>query len=114
MLKHTQLQKLVDDQIKLPIKLYGTKDTAESKYGYLTQRIMAYYRIHPTMITEFLTKIYKASLYAMVDENEEFMREYWEQGLMEKVLTNIKEAKKKYTLSIVEDKDFLKNMPESC
>jgi hypothetical protein len=42
------------------------------------------------------------------------MKEYWEQGLMEKALKNIKEAKKKYTLSIVEDKDFLKDMPENC
>ena len=42
------------------------------------------------------------------------MKEYWEQGLMEKVLVSIREAKKKYTLSIVEDKDFLKDMPESC
>lgn len=66
------------------------------------------------MITDFLLKIYKASMYAMVDENEEFMREYWEQGLIEKVLGSIKEAKKKYTLSIVEDKNFLKDMPESC
>lgn len=66
------------------------------------------------MITDFLMKIYKASLYAMVDENESFMNEYWEQGLMQKVLANIKEAKKNYTLSIVQDKDFLKNMPESC
>lgn len=62
---------------------------------------MAYYKIHPTMITDFLMKIYKASLYAMVDENESFMNEYWEQGLMQKVLANIKEAKKNYTLSIV-------------
>jgi hypothetical protein len=31
---------------------------------------MAYYRIHPAMITDFLIKIYKASLYSMVDENE--------------------------------------------
>lgn len=75
---------------------------------------MAYYKIHPTMITEFLMKIYKASLYAMVDQNESFMNEYWEHGLMTKVLANIKEAKKNYTLSIVQDKDFLKNMPESC
>jgi hypothetical protein len=75
---------------------------------------MAYYKIHPTMITDFLMKIYKASLYAMIDENEEFMKEYWEQELITKVLGNIREAKKNYTLSIVEDKDFLKNMPESC
>jgi len=68
-LKHTKLQKLVDQQLKLPIKLYGTKDTYSSKYSYLPERIMAYYKIHPTMITDFLTKIYKASLYAMVDEN---------------------------------------------
>lgn len=33
---------------------------------------------------------------------------------MEKVVANIREAKKQYTLSIVEDKDFLKNLPESC
>ncbi len=42
------------------------------------------------------------------------MKEYWEQGLMEKVLKNIREAKKKYTLSIVEDKDFLKDITENC
>lgn len=51
---------------------------------------MSYYRIHPNMITDFLMKIYKASVYAMVDENEDFMKEYWEEGLMTKVLANIK------------------------
>lgn len=42
------------------------------------------------------------------------MEEYWEEGLKRQVLNNIKEAKKNYTLSILEDKDYLKNMSESC
>ncbi len=30
---------------------------------------MAYYKIHDSVITDYLLKIYKASLYAMVDTN---------------------------------------------
>ena len=39
------------------------------------------------------------------------MEEYWEQGLRLSVIQSIREAKKSYTLTIVEDKDFLKDMP---
>lgn len=38
---------------------------------------MSYYRIHPTTITDHLLKIYKASLYSIVDRNTSFMDEYW-------------------------------------
>ena len=52
----------------------------------MPERVMSYYRIHPSTITDYLLKIYKASLYAIIDNNEAFMREYWEQGFKEKVL----------------------------
>lgn len=41
---------------------------------------MSYYRIHPTTITDFLLKVYKASLYSIVDCNTKYMDEYWELG----------------------------------
>jgi len=39
----------------------------------MPERVMSYYRIHPTTITDHLLKIYKASLYAMADRNQNFM-----------------------------------------
>jgi len=47
---------------------------------------MSYYRIHPTTITDYLLKIYKASLYAMLDRNTSFMDEYWEKGFKDRAL----------------------------
>ena len=43
----------------------------------MPDRVMSYYRIHPTTITDYLAKIYKASLYSMIDPNTAFMDEYW-------------------------------------
>lgn len=64
---------------------------------------MSYYRIHPTTITDFLLKVYKASLYSIVDCNTKYMDEYWELGLKEKVLASLESAKeKKYQLKITE------------
>ena len=42
------------------------------------------------------------------------MKEYMEDGLRQKCIEAIKEASKKYTLSILEDKDFLASVTESC
>jgi hypothetical protein len=35
----------------------------------MPERVMSYYRIHPTTITEYLLKIYKATLYSIIDKN---------------------------------------------
>ncbi len=43
----------------------------------MPERVMSYYRIHPSTITDYLLKIYKASLYSIIDGNQDFMREYW-------------------------------------
>lgn len=39
----------------------------------MPERVMSYYRIHSTTITDYLLKIYKASLYSIMDKNESFM-----------------------------------------
>lgn len=76
---------------------------------------MSYYRIHPTTITDYLLKIYKASLYSIVDRNTSFMDEYWEAGLKERVLESLKVAEEKgYKVKIVEDKRFAEEAQESC
>ncbi len=76
---------------------------------------MSYYRIHPTTITDYLLKIYKASLYSIVDRNTAFMDEYWEAGLKERVLQSLQVTKEKgYSVKIVEDKKFGEEMQESC
>lgn len=76
---------------------------------------MSYYRIHPTTITDYLLKIYKASLYSIVDRNTSFMDEYWEVGLKERVLESLKVAEEKgYKVKIVEDKRFAEEAQESC
>lgn len=69
---------------------------------------MSYYRIHPSTITDYLLKIYKASLYAIIDNNEAFMQEYWEQGFKEKVIQSMQIAKDKgYTVKLTEEKKFV-------
>jgi hypothetical protein len=81
----------------------------------MPERVMSYYRIHPTTITDYLLKIYKASLYAIIDRNLDFMQEYWEQGFRMKVLESLKTAKEKgFTLKLTEEKKFVEEMKESC
>jgi len=64
---------------------------------------MSYYRIHPSTITDFLLKVYKASLYSIVDCNTKYMDEYWELGFKERVLESLESTKeKKYQLKITE------------
>lgn len=76
---------------------------------------MSYYRIHPTTITDYLLKIYKASLYAMIDKNQQFMNEYWEQGLKEKVLQSLQKTKEQgYTVKLTQEKKYLEEMTDSC
>lgn len=76
---------------------------------------MSYYRIHPTTITDYILKIYKASLFSMIDRNVAFMDEYWEQGFKEQVLQSLDLAKEKgYTLKLTEEKKFTEEMKESC
>jgi hypothetical protein len=65
------------------------RKTYHESYSYLPERVMSYYRIHPTTITEHLLKIYKASLYAIIDRNVPFMQEYWEQGFTDQVLKSL-------------------------
>lgn len=50
---------------------------------------MSYYRIHSSVITDYLLKIYKASLYSIIDRNTSFMNEYWEAGFKEKALQSL-------------------------
>jgi len=76
---------------------------------------MSYYRIHPTTITDFLLKVYKASLYSIVDCNTKYMDEYWELGFKERVLQSLQMTKdKKYQVKITEEKKFAEEMRESC
>ena len=76
---------------------------------------MSYSRIHSTTITDYLLKIYKASLYSIMDKNESFMDQYWEAGFKERVLQSLDIAKeKKYTLKLTEEKNFVEEMKESC
>lgn len=49
------------------------RKTYHESFAYMPERVMSYYRIHPTTITDHLLKIYKASLYAMADRNQNFM-----------------------------------------
>jgi hypothetical protein len=55
----------------------------------MPERVMSYYRIHPTTITDYLLKIYKASLYSIVERNTAFMDESWEAGLKERVVQSL-------------------------
>ena len=69
----------------------------------MPERVMSYYGIHHTTITDYLLKIYKASLFSIADKNEEFMKEYWEKGFMERVLESIDVAKEKgYKMKVTE------------
>ena len=77
-------------KVNIPFVLCGVnRKTYHESYGYLPERVMSYYRIHPTTITDYLLKIYKASLYAMIDRNTPFMEEYWEQGFKERALQSL-------------------------
>lgn len=75
---------------------------------------MMQYRIQTNTITDFLLKIYKASLYSLVDENLSFMDEYWERGFKEEALKSIRQTKEKYTLKISEEKKYLDSFEDSC
>jgi hypothetical protein len=68
--RHELLRVDLAKKINIPFLLCGiNRKTYHESYGYLPERVMSYYKIHPTIITDFLLKIYKASLYAMIDNN---------------------------------------------
>lgn len=79
--RHRETQELIDKKLKFPIKLCGTSDKYESRYAYLPQRILSYYKIPKYRINDYLLKMFKASLYAIADRNTSYMDEYWEKGL---------------------------------
>lgn len=103
-------------KVELPFTLCGiNRKTYHESYGYMPERVMSYYRIHPTTITDYLLKIYKATLYAIVDRNTSFMDEYLEAGLKDKILQSLEVATEKgYKVKIAEDKKFGEEMQESC
>lgn len=70
---HQQTQELIDTKLKFPVKLCGTKDRYSTKYGYLPERIFAYYRIPKARVNDYLLKMFKASLYAIADRNTQYM-----------------------------------------
>lgn len=114
--RHELLRKDLAKKINIPFSLCGiNRKTYHESYSYMPERVMSYYRIHPSTITEHLLKIYKASLYAIIDRNESFMQEYWEQALMQKVLASLETAKERnYTVKLTEEKNFVEGMKESC
>lgn len=90
-------------KVNLPFQLCGlNRKTYNESYAYLPDRVMAYYRIKDTTITSFLLKIYKASLYSMIDNNTAFMEEYWEEGFKNGVLSSLQTHKESgYKLKLV-------------
>lgn len=76
--RHELIRIELAKKVNIPFVLCGVnRKTYQESYGYLPERVMSYYRIHPTTITDYLLKIYKASLYSMIDLNTSFMDEYW-------------------------------------
>lgn len=106
--KHQETQDLIDSKIKFPFKLCGTKDRYEARFGYLPERIMSYYRIPQSRINDYLLKMYKASLFAIADDNTEYMNEYWEAGFMNETKKAIVEARSKgLTIKVDQDENHL-------
>lgn len=75
---------------------------------------MSYYRIPKNSITDYLLKMYKASLYAIADSNKAYMDEYWEKSLTEEVLKVMEKAQQEYTIKVMEDHYFLDDDQETC
>ena len=97
---HTQTQKLIDSKVKFPIKLCGNIDKYEERFFYLPERVLSYYKIPKKTITSYLLKIYKASLYAIADRNKQYMEEYWESGLTEKIMEVLENMKQEYAIQV--------------
>lgn len=114
--RHELLRVELGKKVELPFTLCGiNRKTYHESYGYMPERVMSYYRIHPTTITDYLLKIYKATLYSIVDRNLSFMDEYWEAGFKEQVLKSLDTAKEKgYKLKVTEDKKFGEEQQETC
>ena len=84
------------------------RKTYHESFAYMPERVMSYYRIHPTTITDHLLKIYKASLYAMADRNQKFMDEYWEQGFKERALISLEKCKEEgLQVKVTEEKRYV-------
>lgn len=113
--KHRETQELIDNKIKFPIKICGTSDKYESRFGYLPDRIMSYYRIPRARITDYLLKMFKASLYSIADANQSYMNEYWEEGFKKKTLAAIQEAKSQnLVIKVQQDPNYLEEIQQSC
>jgi hypothetical protein len=114
--RHELLRVELAQKAELPFSLCGiNRKTYHESYGYMPERVMSYYRIHPTTITDYLLKLYKATLYAITDRNSAFMDEYLEAGLKQKALEAVQAAQEKgFRVRVAEDKKFGEEMQESC
>lgn len=61
--------------------MYGTKDKYEEKTSFMAKRLMSYYGVHDSTLTNYLCKIFKGTLQAAVNRDSKFMEEYVEPTL---------------------------------
>ena len=67
--RHTRLQKSFDHTLPFFYKVYGTKDKYEEKTSFLSKRLMGYYGVQDTALTQYFLKIFKGTLYATVQRD---------------------------------------------
>lgn len=76
-------------------KMYGTKDKYEEKTSFMAKRLMGYYGVHDHTLTNYLGKIFKGTLHAATNKDYNFMKEYLEPTLMERIKDDLLFLEKK-------------------
>jgi|JI6StandDraft_1071083.scaffolds.fasta_scaffold02459_21 hypothetical protein len=61
--------------------MYGTKDKIDEKTSFMPKRLMGYYGVQQSTLTQYFLKIFKGTLYATVARDNKFLDEYVEKSL---------------------------------
>ena len=104
-IKNKTLQKKdFSEDFKFPLKLEGIQKIPDKKNSFIYNQILSYSKLSESWILDHLQKIYFGSLYSIIEKDEEFLSEYLEKNLKEKILKSVKEIEKNnFKLKVEED-----------
>lgn len=103
--ENSKLQKKdFNEDFKFPLKLEGIQEPPEKKSSFIYNQILSYSKVSESWILDHLQKIYFGTLHSIIEKDEEFLSEYLESNLKEKLINSISEIQKNnFKLEIKDD-----------
>lgn len=79
------LQEKLDDELDFPFKLQGATPKIPDRISFIGDRIFAEHRIPRDFVLNHLFKIYNGMIYSMAGNDKEFIYEYCEKNLADRL-----------------------------